>query len=415
MRNLACRPNVDSYHDSNTSWILTPDTAEWPDKGDEELNPYIRWRKMLWSWHKAIDRGWKDEEFVSLVKEIDDAIKSTTKSNFTITPTGIWENASDLLPDFVLWKDETQNVGGSHKARHLMALVLHLAVDAIHENKRLAISSCGNAAIGAATVARAAGRPIDVFIPTWANATIVSELESLGAQIHVCERKKGQLGDPCMIEFQKAIESGALPFGVQATENILTLDGGRTIGWELAEVLEENPVDDLFIQVGGGALLTSCAIGLFEAARFKRLSKVPRIWAVQAEGCAPFDAAWEKIPIEKPIVEVLKYCQEQQSELMKPWANPTGLATGILDDITYDWMGVVRSLLLSNGGSVVASEEQVTQASELVPNLGIQTEPTGAASIAGAINSFESGQIDGQTTIAVLLTGKDRSINQGSD
>ena len=75
-----------------------------------------------------------------------------------------------------------------------------------------------------------------------------------------------------MIEFQKAIESGALPFGVQATENILTLDGGRTIGWELAEVLEENPVDDLFIQVGGGALLTSCAIGLFEAARFKSLS-----------------------------------------------------------------------------------------------------------------------------------------------
>ena len=107
----ACQPNVSSYHDSNTSWILTPDKAEWPDKGDKELNPYIRWRKMLWSWHKAIDRGWKDEEFISLVKEIDDAIESTSGSNFTITPTGIWENASDLLPESVLWKDETKNVG----------------------------------------------------------------------------------------------------------------------------------------------------------------------------------------------------------------------------------------------------------------------------------------------------------------
>ncbi len=411
----ACQPNVSSYHDSNTSWILTPDKAEWPDKGDKELNPYIRWRKMLWSWHKAIDRGWKDEEFISLVKEIDHAIESTSESNFTITPTGIWENASDLLPESVLWKDETQNVGGSHKARHLMGLLLHLAVDSIEENKRLAISSCGNAAIGAATVARAAGRPIDVFIPTWANAAIVAELESLGAQIHVCERKKDQLGDPCMIQFHKAIESGALPFGVQATENILTLDGGRTIGWELAEALEENPADDLFIQVGGGALLTSCAIGLFEAAQFRRLSKVPRIWAVQAEGCAPFDAAWKKIPKEKTVSEVIEYCQEHQSELMTPWANPTGLATGILDDITYDWIGVVRSLLLTNGGSVVAREEQVAQASDLVPSLGIQTEPTGAASVAGAINSYESGQIGGQTTIAVLLTGKDRSINQGFD
>ena len=86
-----------------------------------------------------------------------------------------------------------------------------------------------------------------------------------------------------MIEFQKAIESGALPFGVQATENILTLDGGRTIGWELAEVLEENPVDDLFIQVGGehSNQLRNRAV---QAARFKRLSKVPRIWAFKLRG-----------------------------------------------------------------------------------------------------------------------------------
>ena len=415
MPKQACRPNVGSDHNSYTSWILTPDGAEWPSKNDEELNPYIRWRKMLWSWHKAIDRGWKDEDFILLVKQINDAIERTTESKFTITPTGIWENASDLLPSSVIWKDETQNVGGSHKARHLMGLLLHLAVDSIEENKRLAISSCGNAAIGAATVARAAGRPIDVFIPTWANPSIVAELESLGAQIHVCERKKGQLGDPCMVEFHKAIESGSLPFGVQATENILTLDGGRTIGWELAEAFEDNPADDLFIQVGGGALLTSCAIGLFEAAKFGKLSKVPKIWAVQSEGCAPFDAAWIRIPTEKPVEEVIEYCQKNHSELMQPWANPTSIATGILDDITYDWIGVARSLLLSKGGSVVAREDQIVQASELVPKVGIQTEPTGAASVAGAINAFEAGQIDARTVIAVLLTGKDRSVNQGLD
>ncbi len=136
---------------------------------------------------------------------------------------------------------------------------------------------------------------------------------------------------------------------------------------------------------------------------------------MQAEGCAPFDAAWKKIPKEKPVMEAIEYCQEHQSELMKPWANPTGLATGILDDITYDWIGVARSLLLSNGGSVVAREDQVARASKLVPSLGIQAEPTGAASVAGAINLFEAGQIDGETTIAVLLTGKDRSVNPGLD
>ena len=34
------------------------------------------------------------------------------------------------------------------------------------------ISSCGNAAIGAAVVARAARRRLRVFIPTWADETI---------------------------------------------------------------------------------------------------------------------------------------------------------------------------------------------------------------------------------------------------
>jgi threonine synthase len=214
-----------------------------------------------------------------------------------------------------------------------------------------------------------------------------------------------------MVAFHEAVRNGALPFGVQATENSMTLDGGRTIGWELAEALEECPVEDLFIQVGGGALLTSCAIGLFEAAKFKRLSKVPKIWAVQAEGCAPFDKAWQEVPKSKPIEEILDYCHEHKSHLMKPWNEPKGLATGILDDITYDWIGVVQSLLTSSGSSVVATEAQIKIASEMVPSLGIETEPTGAASVAGAISAFEAGQLTRENKTAVLLTGKNRNAN----
>ena len=152
----------------------------------------------------------------------------------------------------------------------------------------------------------------------------------------------------------------------------MTLDGGRTIGWELAEALKEKPVEQILIQIGGGALLTSCAIGLFEAVKYNQIEKVPSIWAVQGEGCAPFNRAWEKIPKGESLKDTIKYCYEHRSNLMEPWHNPTGLATGILDDITYDWMGVARSLLMSGGGSVVATEEQIKFASELVPSFGIK-------------------------------------------
>lgn len=392
----------------NDSWLDTPVGAEWPSPEEPEDNPFIKWRRMLLSWHRAIEAGWSDGDYVELVSEINQKIERTSGTRFQVTPTGIWEEASSLLPRSVLWKDETGNVGGSHKARHLMGLLLHLAVDAVGKENRLAIASCGNAALGAATVARAVDRPIDVFIPTWANPVIVSELEELGADVHVCERSEGQVGDPCMFSFQEAIRNGGLPFSVQATENPLTLDGGRTIGWELATAIGDDHIDDLVVQVGGGALLTSCAIGLLEAKEFNVLSKVPRVWAVQAEGCAPLNQAWEGIPEMSSENEVIAFAKKNAAQLMQPWEGPTSLATGILDDVTYDWLGVIRALLLTKGGSVVASEENIILASELVLDLGIPTEPTGSASIAGIISLMEQGKISDSHKVAALLTGRNR-------
>ncbi len=390
---------------SSQSWLPTPPRATWPTSEEHTSNPYIKWRKFLWSWHYAIDKGWTDEDYVSLVTEIDKAIAAVDGSGFRITPSGTWTGASDMLPNFCLWKDETNNVAGSHKARHLMGVLLHIAVNAVDTNQRLAISSCGNAAIGAATVARAVNRPIDVFIPTWASPNIVNQLEDLDATIHVCNRKVDELGDPCMNRFQEAIRKGSLPFSVQASENVLALDGGRTLGWELAEVIASNAIDHLFIQVGGGALLTSCTIGLLEAKEFGVLEKVPKVCAVQTEGCAPFDKAWRGLPPEITIREKIDYAICNAETLMAPWEEPRSLATGILDDITYDWIGVLQALAYTGGESVVASEDEIALAYDLVNQNGVKAEPTGSAGVAGVISSLKSGYIQRSDKVAVLFTG----------
>ena len=201
------------------SWLEAPEGALWPDIGDQP-NPYVHYRRMLWSWHRAMAAGWTDDDFIEMVRTIDAAVATVDDAGFVRTP-GRWAEglAGTGAPARVFAKDETANVGGSHKARHLMGLLLHLGVDAVDGDARLAISSCGNAALGAATVARAAGRPIDVFIPTWADPSIVAILDRLDATIHVCERRDGEAGDPCMLRFQEAVAGGALAFGVQATEN----------------------------------------------------------------------------------------------------------------------------------------------------------------------------------------------------
>ena len=156
-----------------SSWLDTPVGAVWPD--DDDPRSFVRYRRLLHSYHRALAAGWNDADFVDTIVAIDDAIAGVDGSGFRVTPAAWSEDLAGVgAPERVFAKDETGNVGGSHKARHLMGLLLHLAVDAVATDARLAISSCGNAALGAATVARAASRPIDVFIPTWADPAVVA-------------------------------------------------------------------------------------------------------------------------------------------------------------------------------------------------------------------------------------------------
>ena len=388
-----------------SSWLDTPEGAAWPTADGTETNPFLRYRQLLWSWHRWIDAGLNDDDFVAMTHALDDSVKEVAGTGFVTTPAR-WDDSLGAVSQApVFAKDETGNVGGSHKARHLMGLLLHLAVDAVANDVRLAISSCGNAALGAATVARAANRPIDVFIPTWADPKVVSVLDNLEATIHVCERRSGESGDPCMLRFQEAVEGGALPFGVQATENLWTLDGGRTIGWELADQLGADSVDNVLVQVGGGALLTSCAIGLLEGAELGPLERVPRVWAVQAQQCAPFEKAWSQIPAAAGVDERLSLAEQQAEQLMTPWPDPSSAATGILDDVTYDWLGVARALLLTGGSSVVASEDDIESANQRIRATGYNADHTGSAGYAGLLAALRQGTIAPTDTSAVLITG----------
>ncbi|HEX7677863.1 MAG TPA: pyridoxal-phosphate dependent enzyme, partial [Thermoanaerobaculia bacterium] len=154
---------------------------------DTEPNPFIRYRTFTHAWHTAQAIGMSDGEFVDLVRALD-----AHAGGFVVTPfeqrNGFWV------------KDETGNVAGSHKSRHLMGLMLWLLVaeriDPSLAHARLAIASCGNAAIAAATIAHAAKRELDVYVPDDASPSVIARLETLGANVTRCMREPGVAGDP---------------------------------------------------------------------------------------------------------------------------------------------------------------------------------------------------------------------------
>src|SRR5690606_6115167 len=120
-----------------------------------------------------------------------------------------------------LWvKDETGNVAGSHKGRHLLSILLHLLAaeltGRLPARAPLAIASCGNAAVAAAELAARVDWPLDVYVPDWVDEASVQRLTAVGANVQRCERREDDPpGDPAMLRFREATHDGAIPFTVQ--------------------------------------------------------------------------------------------------------------------------------------------------------------------------------------------------------
>jgi threonine synthase len=406
---------------------LDVSAAQFPSgpRAAREANPYLRYRGLAHAYAEARAGGLGDAAYSELVARLDAEIARVDGHGFVATPFGRADALSERLgfaPDGGVWvKDETGNVSGSHKARHLFGVLIHLEVmerlgrSDPAQRRRLAIASCGNAALAAAVVAAAGKRELDVFVPVDADPVVVARLNELDARVTVCPRQPGVPGDPTYHRLRQALAEGALPFTCQGNENGLAVEGGFTLGYELATSLAGGPpLDRLMLQVGGGALASACIEGLGEAAALGALARVPRYHAVQTTGAWPLPRAFERVAARLPTGagpeerrDAIRYAATHRSEFMWPWEEePHSIAHGILDDETYDWLAVVEGMLESGGGPVVVSEDQLVRANVLATSsTGIDVDPTGSAGLAGLLALRDRGEIGDHERVAVLFTG----------
>jgi len=393
------------------------------------LNPFLRYRSLTLPWQLARAAGLSDSAYGDLVATLDGAITAVDGRAPQVTPfrpvPGL-ATATGLPTADSLWiKDETEAVAGSHKVRHLYGVLLYLLVlertglpagEGLRA-RRLGIASCGNAALAAAVLARAVDWPLDVFIPETTDRTTVGRLRDLGATLKICRRAEVEQadGDPCAHGFRRAVAAGTLPFSVQGPDNGLAVAGGETLAWEMIEALRADPapsVDALFIQVGGGALASAVARGFRRATT---AGLMPRLFAVQTAGCAPLARAWQHLQAQRTESgqswdTVLATAARQRATFMWPWeTTPMSLATGILDDETYDWLGVLEAVAHSGGDVVVVGETDIASAHALAGRAaGRPVSPTGSAGLAGLLATARCGHLSPPLThCAVLLTGRE--------
>jgi threonine synthase len=337
-----------------------------------------------------------------VVRRLDDAVAHVDGHGFAMTPlrrSAALEARLGMEPRGAVWiKDETGGVAGSHKARHLMGIMIQLEVVralGLDDPRRrgLAIASCGNAALAAAVVARAAGYPLRVFVPATADPAVLDRIASLGATVERCPREPGGPGDPSYRRFRAAVAGGALPFCCQGPDNGLTIDGGATLWLEVAEALGGTPPDRVFVQVGGGALASACVQAFTDMHALGRLPRIPAVHTVQTCGAHPLERAFVRVrervggdasdPIA--ITAAMQHARAHRAAFMWPWeAEPRSIAHGILDDETYDWAAVVEGMLRSGGSPIVVDEDALHAANHLARDTThVEVSHTGSAGLAG--------------------------------
>lgn len=406
-------------------------------------NPYLDFAPLMSAWHRAQAAGMSEEDFRIGVQRLDDAVAGIDGHGFGMTPfSSVPELAQAVAPGIDLWaKDETDNVSGSHKSRHLMGVLVHLwlaeelgLVDKGQPRRPLAIASCGNAALAAAVLARAARWPLLVFVPEDADMAVLTRLHSLSAEVETCPRD-GLPGDPCYRAFQTALGHGALPFSVQGSDNGLAVEGGLTLGYELAHQIRSGPrrLDALVVQVGGGALASACLHALRDAVAWGVIPEMPRLYTVQTRSAWPLRRAFDRVVERVAAGEVppadareradwlrqrppnvldgaLRYAATHRKEFMWPWEQvPHSVAHGILDDETYDWWALVDGMIRTGGRPLTVDESTLTTAHGAVQtHAGVQASATGTSGVAGVMQLHREGGLRPGEVVGVLLTGCER-------
>jgi threonine synthase len=282
-----------------------------------------------------------------------------------------------------LWiKEEGINPTGSFKARGLAAAVTRAVLAGA---RQFVVPTAGNAGVALAAYATRAGVPARVYAPATTPPPILAQIRAFGGDLVLLE---GHIGDCGKAARAFAAETGAVD--VSTLREPYRIEGKKTLGLELAEQLDWTLPDAIVYPTGGGTGL----IGMWKAFQELRAggwvgNALPRMYSVQATGCAPVIAAFES-----------------GADRCTPWPNPQTVAAGLRVPGPLGDRLMLQALRESGGGAVAVSDAALTAAARDMQTVeGVDAAPEGGAALAGAVELLRRGLIRRAERVVVFNTG----------
>src|SRR6185436_8042818 len=169
------------------------------------------------------------------------------------------------------------------KDRGMTVLVSYLKSRGV---TRVLEDSSGNAGASLSAYAAAAGLQCRILVPETASYPKVAQIAAHGADVITIRGSRQDVADAAVHMASEIFYASHnwVPFFVEGT---------KTLAYELWEQLGFKAPDNVVTPLGYGSNVTGSLRGFDELVRNGEIERMPRIFGVQAENCAPYYAAWQ--------------------------------------------------------------------------------------------------------------------------
>ena len=297
----------------------------------------------------------------------------------------------------LLMKDEGLIPTGSFKARGAAVGVSRAAELGV---ERLAMPTNGNAGAAWAAYAARAGLAATIVMPAGAPEITRRECVATGADVYLVD---GLINDAGRVvgELVAAAnanagadtdaDGGGPPvYDASTLKEPYRIEGKKTMGLEIVEQLGWRTPDVIIYPTGGGVGLIGIYKVLLELRELGWISgPLPRLVAVQAEGCAPIVWAFQR---GEPV--------------SAPWPNAHTIAFGINVPKALGDFLILEALTATSGTAIsVPDHELLADLRQVAMLEGAFICPEGAAAVTAARKLRGAGWLNPDDQVVVLNTG----------
>jgi threonine synthase len=275
-------------------------------------------------------------------------------------------------------KDDSQNPTYSFKDR---ASTLVSAFAKEHKLNVIITASTGNAGSSLAGICASAGQKAIVIVPEKAPLAKLTQIIMYGAKIVPV---KGTYDDAFDLSVEATKKFGW--YNRNTAFNPLTIEGKKSVAFELFDQMGEKVPDRIFVPVGDGVIMSGVYKGFEDLLALGLIDKMPVIVAVQSSGS-----------------DNLVRNAFSESFILK---ESNTIADSISVDIPRNFCMAKQFLQKYDGEALTVEDDAILKASKnLSVNTGLFSEPAAATAFAGFQHYRKNNKLPPKSLNVVLLTG----------